>query len=105
MRTSIIIVGGFALWAICLGIAKRVADSGASPMTAATIVFIVLWFLAAAANMAVRVYRAGYSFRDELPIFLLICSVPAAVAVFGKWKFREASNRREGTGPLIRGEK
>jgi hypothetical protein len=32
------------------------------------------------------VARAGYSFRDELPIFLVIFLVPAIVAVVGlRW--------------------
>jgi hypothetical protein len=87
LRTLIIIIGGFALWAICLGIAKQTADSGAQSMTAATIVFLILWFLAAPANMAIGVYRAGYSFPEELPIFLLVYTLPTFVAVFVKWKF------------------
>jgi hypothetical protein len=87
MRTLIIIVGGFALLAICLGIGKWVGGAGQAAMAAATIVFVILWFVAAAANMWVGVYRAGYSFREELPIFLLIYLLPAAVAVLVKWKF------------------
>lgn len=48
--------------------------------------FAVLWFVMAAANMWVGVSQAGYSFREELPIFLLIFLLPVAVAVFVKWK-------------------
>jgi hypothetical protein len=33
------------------------------------------------------VSQAGYSFREELPIFLLIFFLPSAVAIFVKWKF------------------
>jgi hypothetical protein len=36
------------------------------------------------------VTNAGYSFREELPIFLLIFALPAAVAVLVKWKFLSA---------------
>jgi hypothetical protein len=43
--------------------------------------------LAAAANMWLGVSQAGYSFREELPIFLLIFLLPSAVAMFVKWKF------------------
>ena len=87
MRTTIIILGGFALWAVCLGLAKLLASTSTSTMTLATAAFVALWFVAAAWNLWVGVSRAGYSFQEELPIFLLIFLLPAAVAVFVKWKF------------------
>jgi hypothetical protein len=87
MRTLIIMVSGFALLAICLVIAKQFAGAGDKSMTMATIVFVALWFLAAAVNMWVGVYRAGYSFREELPIFLLIFLLPTAAAVIVRWRF------------------
>ena len=70
-----------------LGIAKLLAGSSTSSMTTATVAFVAIWFVAAASNMWVGVSKAGYSFEEELPIFLLIFLVPAAVAVFVKWKF------------------
>lgn len=87
MRTLIIIVGGLALWAAFLAVARLVARSSTSSMTTATATFVAVWFVAAAANMWVGVSQAGYSFREELPIFLLIFLLPAAVAVLVKWKF------------------
>ena len=48
---------------------------------------IALWFLDTAANMWVGVAKAGYSASEELPIFLLLFGVPAAVALVLKWKF------------------
>ena len=87
MRTVIIIVVGFVLWAACLGVAKLLASSSTSSMTTATVAFVVLWFVAAAANMWIGVSQAGYSFQEELPIFLLIVLLPSAVAMFVKWKF------------------
>jgi hypothetical protein len=36
--------------------------------------------------MWIGVARAGYSFREELPIFLLIFLLPAVAAVFIRWK-------------------
>jgi hypothetical protein len=36
------------------------------------------------------VAKAGYSFREELPIFVLIFALPVAVAVLLKWKFWNA---------------
>lgn len=34
-----------------------------------------------------RMSRAGYSLQEELPIFVLIFLLPAAFAVFVRWKF------------------
>ena len=87
MRTLIIIIGGFALWAICLGIAKFLASTSTSSMTTATTTFVTIWFVVAAANMWMGVSQAGYAFREEFPIFLVIFLVPAVVAVLVKWKF------------------
>jgi predicted neutral ceramidase superfamily lipid hydrolase len=87
MRTAIIMAVGFVLWAACLGVAKLLARSSTSSMITATVAFVVIWFVAAAANMWIGVSHAGYSFREELPIFLLIFLLPCAVAMFVKWKF------------------
>ena len=84
MRTAIIIAVGFVLWAACLGVAKLLASSSTSSMITATVAFVVIWFVAAAANMWIGVSQAGYSFREELPIFLLIFLLPSAVADFCK---------------------
>ena len=87
MRTMIIILGGFVLWAACFGIAKLLANTSTLSTTIATAAFVAIWFVAAASNMWVGVSQAGYSFREELPIFLLIFLLPSVVAVFVKWKF------------------
>jgi hypothetical protein len=52
----------------------------------ATVVYVALWFVIAGANMWVGVARAGYSVTEELPIFLVIFGLPAAVAIILKWK-------------------
>jgi len=80
MRTAIIIAVGFALLGTCLGVGYL--TGGVPRMKFAALVFIGLWFVAAAVNMYVGVTRAGYGFMEELPIFLLIFGVPAAVAFF-----------------------
>ena len=86
MRTVIIILGGFVLWGVCLGVVKLLAKTDTSSMTVATVAFIAVWFVAAASNMWIGVSQAGYSFQEELPIFLLIFLLPAAVAVIVNWK-------------------
>lgn len=87
MRTLIIILSGFGLWGVCLGVAKLFSSSNQSSMTTATTVFVVIWFLVAAANIWMGVTRAGYSFQEELPIFLLIFSLPVAVVLVVRWKW------------------
>jgi hypothetical protein len=85
MRTLIILGIGFALLGLCLG-AGWLAG-GAEKLKVAALVFVGLWFVAAAVNMYVGVARAGYSFMEELPIFLLIFAVPAVVALVLRYKF------------------
>lgn len=87
MRTVVIIVVGFVLWGGCLGVSKLLASRSSSAMTTATVAFVGIWFVAAATNMWIGVSQAGYSFLEELPIFLLIFLLPVAVAIFVKWKF------------------
>lgn len=83
MRTLIIILGGFVVWGICLGAFRLFGGSTKS----ATVTFVTVWFVVAASNMWMGISQAGYSFGDELPIFLVIFLLPAAVAVFVNWKF------------------
>jgi hypothetical protein len=87
MRTVIIIAGGFVLWAVCLGLARLFGGFSASSTTTATAAFVLLWCIAAAANMWIGVTRAGYTVGEELPIFLVIFLLPALVAIVAKWRF------------------
>ena len=80
MRTALFLAAGFALLGLGLAAAKLVAGGTKGAFTAATIAFVVAWFGVAAANLWTGVMRAGYTFREELPIFLLIFLVPAAAA-------------------------
>lgn len=43
--------------------------------------FLPLWLLLSVINMLVGVYSAGYSFREELPILVVVFAVPAAAAL------------------------
>jgi hypothetical protein len=86
MRSAIIVACGFLLWGVCLAAAKWVPAAGGPPLRTATVVFAVLWFCAAAINLWVGVSKAGYTFAEELPIFLGIFLVPTAVAALVTWK-------------------
>ena len=82
MRTAIIIAAGLAIAAVFI-FAGRLFGRGRESM----LIFIALWFIAAAVNMWFGVAKAGYSFTEELPIFLVIFAVPAAAAGFVWWKY------------------
>jgi hypothetical protein len=86
MRTVIIILGGFLLLMLCLGVAKIGSGNQAS-YTLAIKVFIGLWLAIAAINMWVGITKAGYGFMEELPIFLAIFLLPAGVAMLIQYKF------------------
>ena len=85
MRTAIILAIGFLALAICLAVGW--SSGGAPRLKAAAWVFIALWFVATAVNMYIGVTRAGYSFMEELPIFLLLFGVPALAAVLLRARF------------------
>jgi hypothetical protein len=85
MRTAIILGIGFALLGVCLAIGGF--TGGVSRLRTAAVVFVVLWFVAAAVNLYIGVMRAGYSFMEELPIFLLLFGVPAIAALAIRYKY------------------
>lgn len=87
MRTGLFLLSGFLLLAASLIVDKLFSSNYPGGTTVATVLFLVLWLVIAAANMWVGVAKAGYSVAAELPIFALIFAVPAAVAILVRWKF------------------
>jgi hypothetical protein len=86
MRTALFLVAGLLLLAGVLLLGKLFSSNYPEAPRLATIAFVVLWIAIAGANMWVGVAKAGYSVAEELPIFLLIFALPAAVAVLVKWR-------------------
>ncbi len=86
MRTLMFLIGGLALGGACLALARHLAGSSASALNAALGGFALLWFAIAAANLWIGVSRAGYPFREEFPIFLLIGLTPLALLALVRWK-------------------
>ncbi len=81
MRTALFLAGSLVLLGLCLAAAKLLAGGTKPAYNAATVAFVVAWFAVAAVNLWMGVARAGYTFREELPIFLLIFLVPAIGAL------------------------
>ena len=86
MRTPLFLFAGFLLLAAALLLGRLFSSNYPGATLAATIAYVALWLIIAGVNMWVGVAKAGYSVAEELPIFLLIFAVPAAVAVLLKWK-------------------
>ncbi|HZO52795.1 MAG TPA: hypothetical protein VFB63_08765 [Bryobacteraceae bacterium] len=87
MHTLLVLAGGFALLGVCLLAAKFTGGSSAA-MVKGAFVFLPLWLIGAAINMWFGVAKAGYSIKEELPIFLVIFAVPAAAALVFVWQCR-----------------
>ena len=86
MRTVLFLVAGFLLLGASILLGKLFSANYPGATFAMTGTFVALWLLIAGFNMWVGVAKAGYSFTEELPIFLLIFALPAAVAIILKWK-------------------
>lgn len=86
MRTPLFLLVGLLLLAACMLLGRLFSGNYPGATYVATITFVVLWLAISAANMWVGVVRAGYSVGEEFPIFLLIFALPAATALFLKWK-------------------
>jgi hypothetical protein len=61
--------------------AARMKGNSPRRMLLATFAFVAVWLAVAVLNMYFGVAKAGYAFREELPIFLVIFLLPAIVAV------------------------
>ncbi len=89
MRTFIIILLGLVLLGLWIGVASALAGGDKGQVAKAVRAFVGLWFMAALGNMLLGVSTAGFGVLDELPILLVIFSVPAAAALFYNWKTAE----------------
>ncbi len=86
-HTTQVILTGFAVLAVFLAIGG--ISKGKAGLAKAARWFIPCWFIGAAINLTIGIVRAGYTFAEEAPIFLIVFGVPAVVAfllskLFGK---------------------
>lgn len=78
MHTLMILTAAFVLLGVCVVVARAIA--GPSGGSRGAIAFLPIWFVGAGINLAVGVVSAGYPLSAELPIFLVVFGLPAAVA-------------------------
>lgn len=86
MRTGSFLLAGLLFLAASFIVGRLFSANYPGAMFLATIAYVAFWLAIAGANMWVGVAKASYSVTEELPIFLLIFGLPAAVAVLLKWK-------------------
>jgi hypothetical protein len=84
MHTIKVLVLGFVLLGLFLLLGRFLV--GPAAISNAARYFVPVWFVAAAINLWFGVARAGYSFRDEAPIFLVVFAIPATVALLLWWR-------------------
>jgi hypothetical protein len=86
MRTLLFLFVGFLLLTASVILGKLFSSNYPGATFAATVIFVALWLGISGVNLWVGVAKVGYSFNDELPIFLLTFGVPAIVAILLKWR-------------------
>lgn len=87
MRTAFIFISGLLIFFGLFFYSRLFLQHFPNAVTTATYSFVALWLAATAFNMWVGVSHAGYSFREELPIMLLLFALPVVVALVVRWKF------------------
>ena len=90
MRTVMIIAGGFALLLILVLASRAIGHGNRATMAKAALMFMPVWFAAAAYNMWIGVSHAGYSVSEEAPVLAIIFGLPAAAALLLWRKFSRA---------------
>jgi hypothetical protein len=60
-------------------------------MATAALAFLPIWLAGASINLWIGVGKAGYSIRDEAPIFLIVLAVPVAVALILWWRLKSGN--------------
>lgn len=87
MRTAIILLGGIVLWAVALMLAKRFGKPGGTAIADTTLAFITVWLLGTLTSVWISSAQGGHPLRDEIPVFIVIFAVPAAIAAIVKKTF------------------
>lgn len=86
-HTIKVIILGFVLLILCL-VGGRYTGGGQPALLArAALIFIGLWFVGAGINMWLGVAKAGYSVKEEVPIFFVVFLIPTAVAMLVWWRY------------------
>lgn len=83
MQIAMIVVAGLIVLALFFFVASFIGKGG----PAGAYVFIWFWFVAALANGAIGVMRAGSPLLNEIGAFIPIFGIPAAIAWYLAFKY------------------
>jgi uncharacterized membrane protein YwaF len=84
MRTTLFLFAGIMLMASALILGRLFGGEYPAARGSAIWIAGVVWLGLTALNLWTGVAKAGYSVREELPIFLLLFAVPVVVGVVGR---------------------
>lgn len=87
MRTVTVLAAGLLIFSGVFLFSRLFLPHYPQATAWATGVFVAAWLAATVFNLWVGVSHAGYSVREELPILVLLFSVPASVALLVRWQF------------------
>jgi hypothetical protein len=90
VHTIKVIAAGFVLLALCLLAGRAFGTTPPAGLALGAKIFLPLWFLGAGINLWIGVSRAGYTFAEEAPVFLVVFGVPALIALAVWWRFSQA---------------
>jgi hypothetical protein len=83
VHTIIVISSGLLL----LGFMLLTGNWTSAGVAKAALLFIPVWLGLSLTNLWLGVTRAGYSIGEEMPIFLVVFAVPAALGLVAWWFF------------------
>jgi hypothetical protein len=86
MRTFLLIAGGLVALGGSLQVVRWFEAGRQTLFADVGEFFIPIWFCLSALNLWIGVKQAGYSIGEELPIFLLIFTIPAGIAALLWWR-------------------
>jgi hypothetical protein len=81
LHTLKVIAVGFILLAAFVLVGRALGS-----MPKAAVYFLPVWLIGTVINLWYGVSHAGYSVKEEAPIFLLVFAVPAIMALLAWWK-------------------
>ncbi len=85
MHMILVIAGGILLFGLFM-LFNYLWGGAATNFAIGAKLFIPLWLVISLVNMWVGVAKAGYSVKEELPILLIVISVPTLFAAVTIWR-------------------
>jgi hypothetical protein len=85
MHVAMVIGGGLTLLGVFV-LFGWLWGASAAGMALAAKAYVPVWLTVAAVNMWVGVTHAGYTVRQEAPIFVLVFALPAVAAAIVAWQ-------------------